>query len=94
VATLREGLKMPPTEVSSTSYKYGKGIYFTDCASKAIASSQSVAPLSQKLIAQSQGYVDGYILLCEVALGRMHKVFKNTQLTKPPLGDHSVYAVG
>ena len=34
------------------------------------------------------------MLLCEVALGNMHKAFKPTQFGKPPIYYHSVYGVG
>jgi len=34
-SVLRNGLKVPPSEAPSTPYAFGKGIYFTDCASKA-----------------------------------------------------------
>lgn len=64
---------------------FGKGIYFTDCSSK--AANQSILPFSK------QG--DGFLLLCQVALGDTYKVFKPLQqLTKPPLYHHSVYGVG
>jgi hypothetical protein len=35
-SVLREGLQLPPAEIPSATFRYGKGIYFTDCCSKAI----------------------------------------------------------
>lgn len=44
---------------------FGKGIYFNDCSSK--AARESILPNYKS--------GDGFILLCEVALGDMHKAF-------------------
>lgn len=35
MANLREGLRMPSRESAATGLMFGKGIYFTDCFSKA-----------------------------------------------------------
>ena len=35
VSTLRNGIRMPAAESAQTGYMFGKGIYFTDCFSKA-----------------------------------------------------------
>lgn len=34
-STLKDGFRMPLAEVAQTGYMFGKGIYFTDCFSKA-----------------------------------------------------------
>jgi hypothetical protein len=47
--------------VPSSAFQFGKGIYFTDCSSKA-ANTAVIA-------GQKQG--DGFLILCEVALGNM-----------------------
>ena len=85
---LRDGLKLPPSEALATTYRYGKGIYFTDCASKAVTQAVNTVVKAQTT------EITGYLLLCEVALGDMHKVLKPTQFTKAPLYSHSVYGVG
>lgn len=35
VSTLRDGIRMPSADSAQTGYMFGKGIYFTDCFSKA-----------------------------------------------------------
>lgn len=65
-SVLRDGLKLPPAEAPSTGYMFGKGLYFSDCSSKAI--SYSVNPSIKK--------GEAFVLLSEVALGTMFKVFK------------------
>ena len=35
-SVLREGVKLPPPECNDVTFRYGKGIYFTDCASRAV----------------------------------------------------------
>lgn len=69
VSVLREGLKLPAPEAPSATYRFGKGLYFTDCASKAIVHSVSSS-------GKQPG--EGFVLLCEVALGDMHRVHKPT----------------
>jgi hypothetical protein len=62
-------LCLPAPEVPSATYRYGKGLYFTDCFSKVAVS------LANK---SKSGGGDIFILLSEVALGDMHKVYKPT----------------
>jgi hypothetical protein len=65
-STLREGLRVPDVEAPSTGFMFGKGLYFTDCSSKAA---------HQSLLTHfKEG--DGFLILCEVALGDIHKAFK------------------
>lgn len=35
ISTLRNGIRMPSVDSAQTGYMFGKGIYFTDCFSKA-----------------------------------------------------------
>lgn len=74
---------MPSRDAPSTGFRFGKGIYFTDSSSKAAASSLS-----------SSKYGEGFLILAEVALGDMEKVFKPTQFNGAPGYKHSVYGVG
>jgi Poly(ADP-ribose) polymerase catalytic domain len=37
---------------------------------------------------------EGFVLLCEVALGDMQRVYQPSQLSKPTIYHHSVYGVG
>ena len=59
---LSQGLNLPPTEAPDNGYLFGKGIYFTDMASKA----------SNYCFAH-QGDSVGILLLCEVALGECNE---------------------
>jgi poly [ADP-ribose] polymerase 2/3/4 len=38
-STLQDGVRMPAVESAMTGYMFGKGIYFTDCFSKAALNS-------------------------------------------------------
>ena len=55
---LRQGLRIAPPEAPTTGYLYGKGLYFTDCSSKAAIYCQP-----------TQNNTEGMLMLCEVALG-------------------------
>ncbi|CDW73944.1 poly [Stylonychia lemnae] len=83
-SNLREGLKMPVNEAPSTTYMFGKGIYFTDSSSKA----------ARESVLTGTKVGDGFLFLCEVALGDMHKAFQPNNFNKPPNYHHSVYGVG
>lgn len=58
VGILSEGLKIAPPDAPSTGYMFGKGIYFADVCSK-----------SASYCHHTKENADGYVLLCEVALG-------------------------
>lgn len=47
VATLREGIRLQAPEVPTTSLRYGRGIYLTDCFSKAAVQSIDLAALTE-----------------------------------------------
>ena len=68
--TLREGPRLQAVEAPSTSLRYGKGIYLTDCFSK--AASQCLGDLSSIQPGQPK---QGVVFLVEVALGEMHQAF-------------------
>lgn len=87
--TLRNGIRMPNADSSMTGYMFGKGIYFTDCFSKAAL--QSLGPA--KKIANTSHR--SFILLSEVALGDMHRAYAPHQFKRSaPMFCHSVYGVG
>jgi hypothetical protein len=75
---LREGLRVPSKDSPSTGYMFGKGIYFTDCFSKAAKASL----IFRK--AQRGDTVRSFVLLCEVAAGDMHRAYSPHQFLKPP----------
>jgi poly [ADP-ribose] polymerase len=71
VSLLNDGFKLAPEEAPSSSYSFGKGIYFSDMASKSLGQ-----------CFPSNGV--GLLLLCEVALGDMFecKTFEPKAKTK------------
>ena len=79
---------MQVPEAPSTSLKYGKGIYLTDCFSRAALASMDLspqAPTTQKTL----------VFLVEAALGEMHKAFEpEPDMLMAPGNCHSVYGVG
>ena len=60
VGILSEGLRIAPSDAPTSGYMFGKGIYFTDVASKA-AGYCHASPENK----------EGILVLCEVALGNM-----------------------
>lgn len=85
VSTLQNGLRMP-VESAQTGYMFGKGIYFTDSASKAAL---------QSLPAQKKVSNRCFMVLAEVALGDMHKAYAPYQFKRSaPMYCHSVAGVG
>lgn len=65
-ATLRDGIRMPYAKSAQTGYMFGKGIYFTDCVSKAAL---------QSLSGNKKASNRCFMILSEVALGDMHKAY-------------------
>ncbi|VDK42567.1 unnamed protein product [Taenia asiatica] len=61
---LAQGLRIAPPEAPSTGYMFGKGVYFSDMASK-----------SANYCYTSPSAPQGCLLLCEVALGKTHDCF-------------------
>lgn len=83
VGILSEGLRIAPPEAPTTGYMFGKGIYFADICSKSAAYCHA-----------NIENPEGFVLLCEVALGNQYQVFKAKEMPSPPLGHHSVQGVG
>ena len=80
---------MPPLEAPATSLRFGKGIYLTDCFSRAAQMSIDTHELSSTGQAQR-----GVVFLVEVALGDMHRAYQPDPLIQMPPMAHSVYGVG
>ena len=89
-ATLRDGVRLQALEAPSTSLRFGKGIYLTDCFSK--AAQQSIGGDASGL--QPGQAKKGVILLVEVALGDMHVAKQPEPTLMMPQFSHSVYGVG
>lgn len=68
-----EGLRIAPPEAPSTGYMFGKGVYFSDMASK-----------SANYCYTSPGSTQGCLILCDVALGKVQECFaaNDSQLAK------------
>ena len=85
-STLRDGVRIPAVESAITGYMFGKGIYFTDCFSKAAMKAMEMKPAQIS---------KAYVMLSEVALGDMHKAYAPHQFKRSaPMYCHSVYGVG
>lgn len=65
-AILTEGIKLPDKDAAQTGYMFGKGIYFTDCFSKAAKMTLSMSK------GQRGQRIKSFVILAEVALGDMH----------------------
>lgn len=78
---LAQGLRIAPPEAPATGYMFGKGLYFADLFSKSAA--YSLGGSQSKLM-----------LLCEVALGNMCELYKQTYIEQTPHGYDSVHAIG
>ena len=79
---------MPSAASAPTGYMFGKGIYFTDCFSRAATQCVGMRGSATK-------DARCFMLLSEVALGDMHKAFSPYQFKKSaPMYCHSVHGVG
>lgn len=90
VANLRKGLRMPAAEAPSNLMRFGKGIYLTDCFSRAASQCHDATSLS----AEGEETKLGLVFLVEVALGDMHWAYAPEPLMQMPPMAHSVYGVG
>ncbi|CAM4807466.1 unnamed protein product [Rotaria magnacalcarata] len=82
---LSQGLRIAPPEAPVTGYMFGKGVYFADMVSK-----------SANYCFTSKQSPEGLMLLCEVALGKIHECYKATALSAStlPSGTHSTKGCG
>ncbi|XP_065561172.1 poly [ADP-ribose] polymerase 1-like isoform X2 [Artemia franciscana] len=80
---MSQGLKIAPPEAPVTGYMFGKGIYFADMVSK-----------SANYCYTSPANSLGFLLLCEVALGKMYERTDATYIEKLPKGYQSVKGLG
>ncbi|OZC07954.1 hypothetical protein X798_05061 [Onchocerca flexuosa] len=78
---LSQGLRVAPSEAPVTGYMFGKGIYFADLISKSANYCYAVN-------------TEGFILLCEVALGEIQEEINAKSIIKPDRGKHSVKGLG
>ena len=82
VGTLSTGLRIAPPEAPCNGYRYGKGLYFANCASKSVS------------YCTYNDQNRGCMLLCEVALGRQWETQRDKYMEKPQPGSDSTYALG
>jgi hypothetical protein len=78
---LSQGLRIAPPEAPATGYMFGKAVYFADCVSKS-------ANYCYTLNA------DGFLLLCEVALGQVQEEKRAKDIKRPKRGYNSVKGLG
>jgi len=83
IGILSQGLRVAPRDAPKTGYMFGKGIYFADLASK-----------SANYIRANAENPHGLLILCDVALGRMHTETKAAYHHRVPVPCHSVFAKG
>ena len=83
VGILSNGLKIAPKEAPSSGYMFGKGVYMADISTKAA-----------RYCNATPDNPEGLLLLCEVALGKMHTMFRAKSYKRPPNYCHSVMGVG
>ncbi|KAK3890663.1 hypothetical protein Pcinc_005397 [Petrolisthes cinctipes] len=81
---LSQSLRIAPPEAPSTGYMFGKGIYFADMASK-----------SANYCWATQRNNVGFLLLCEVSLGKINNLYHaDYNAHKLPSNCHSVKGCG
>jgi len=74
-------MKIAPPEAPATGYMFGKGLYFAD--------------MYQKSAAYSRTNSDSTILmLCDVACGKMKRLYQATEVTNLERPFNSVHGVG
>ncbi|CAF0799278.1 unnamed protein product [Adineta ricciae] len=85
VGILSQGLRIAPPEAPMTGYMFGKGVYFADMASK-----------SANYCFANRETSEGLMLLCEVALGKMHECYHATTFSAStlPKGTQSTKGCG
>lgn len=81
VGIMSQGLRIAPPEAPATGYMFGKGVYFADMYGKSAAYSRT----------NSDSTV---LLLCDVALGKMKRLYEATPVEKLDHGFQSVHGVG
>jgi len=82
IGILSEGLRVAPASALHSGAAYGKGIYFADMFAKSIG-------YCGPIYGQSS-----FMLLCEVALGKMRSAAKTNSVEELPQGYHSLCAKG
>ncbi|RHY27321.1 hypothetical protein DYB32_006862 [Aphanomyces invadans] len=84
---LSRGLRIAPPEAPVTGYAFGKGIYFADASEKSLKyCGGNPYTLSDKRKVH-------YMLLCDVALGNLHKVVESEYREAAADGTHSTFAM-
>lgn len=83
---LSQGLRIAPPEAPATGYMFGKGVYFADMFAKSLQYSRGRfgVPTGDSTI----------LLLCDVALGKMKRLYEATNVEKLEKPFSSVHGVG
>ena len=78
-SVLFQGFKVPSAEAPALMHMFGKGLYFSACASEA-----------SKACCLSERNASGVMAVCEVALGERHAATRPSFMRRAPHGTHSV----
>ncbi|GAM25600.1 hypothetical protein SAMD00019534_087750 [Acytostelium subglobosum LB1] len=82
LSILSQGLKIAPPEAPATGYMFGKGIYFADLFTKSHGYCRGV------------GNSDQFLLLSEVALGKMKEYYESCYMDAAQPGTNSTKGIG
>eukprot|EP01119_Soliformovum_irregulare_P008564 TRINITY_DN2167_c0_g1_i2.p1 TRINITY_DN2167_c0_g1~~TRINITY_DN2167_c0_g1_i2.p1 ORF type:complete len:646 (-),score=208.95 TRINITY_DN2167_c0_g1_i2:25-1962(-) len=89
MSILYGGLRIAPPEAPAHGYMFGKGLYFADVFAKSVEYCGQL-----NTTREGRAVNRGFILLCEVALGKMHEIKQGQYLKKAPEGYNSVKGLG
>ena len=82
---MSQGLRVAPPEAPKTGYMFGKGVYFADMLQKSYN-------YCNDYNAGAEG--SKFMLLCEVAVGKSHKLTHAKYIEEPPEGCDSIQGLG
>eukprot|EP01133_Synstelium_polycarpum_P003444 gene3444-3911_t len=82
LSILSQGLRIAPAEAPTTGYMFGKGIYFADMFKKSIG------------YCRGSSNSDSFLLLSEVALGKMREYYQSEYMETSQPGTNSTKGVG
>lgn len=83
IGIMTQGLRVAPPEAPVSGYMFGKGVYFADMFSK-----------SRQYCRSSSTNEPAYMMLCDVALGEMHRCREAQYMDAAPSGTHSTWGQG
>jgi poly [ADP-ribose] polymerase 1 len=82
IGILSQGLRIAPPAAPVSGYAFGKGVYFADMLSKSYN------------YCRNMGNESAFLLLSEVALGKMNSIYQAMYMEQAPEGMHSTKGIG